>query len=283
MTTNLVHTLFRLQSIGRLPLENFKKVLTPEAYQKCEDKKDKDTWYSLSRHAFLNFMYSVSSLHISLPSFLVFLAFAVGFQLSSHQGYFVSKQITVMTFASKQCLRIRHAHGWQQELSEAGDRAKNSYYASHPEEERTAIGVASVIRQEIELQRKKIRSGFIKQIKIADTKLGEEFLNQVRIHWNKTQYPEMTQEKLYRLCVATVDATQKVQWLKCWNGSSYLRASSGIPSAPFSDATFDTWLHKATFWSQVFPHLLSTLQFLCCHPWPFSHVRLDCAVGEKGS
>lgn len=147
---------------------------------------------------------------------------------------------------------------WQQELSEAGDRAKAMYYASHSEEERTTIGVATAIRQEIELQKKKIRSGFIKQLKIADTNLGEEFLNQIRLHWNKTQNPEMTQEKLYRLCGAMVDGNQKVQWLKCWNGSPYLRATSGIPPAPFSDSTFDTWLHKATFWSQVLPCLLST-------------------------
>jgi hypothetical protein len=60
VSTNLVHTLYRMQSIGTMPLTSFRKQLDPKSYKRCEEKSV-ETWYSLTRPIFLDYMYSVSS------------------------------------------------------------------------------------------------------------------------------------------------------------------------------------------------------------------------------
>jgi hypothetical protein len=38
VSTNLVHILYRMQSIGTMPLTYFKKKLDPKSYKRCEEK-----------------------------------------------------------------------------------------------------------------------------------------------------------------------------------------------------------------------------------------------------
>ena len=59
ISTNLVHTLYHMQSIGTMPLTSLKKQLDPKSYKRCEEKYV-ETWYCLIRPIFLYYMYSVS-------------------------------------------------------------------------------------------------------------------------------------------------------------------------------------------------------------------------------
>jgi len=77
----------------------------------------------------------------------------------------------------------------------------------------------------------------------------------------------MTQERLHVLATAAVDAETKVSWLKLWNTSKINRESSRFPTGKtLTDRNFLLWLHKATFWAQVFLHsiksILRVLQFI---------------------
>jgi hypothetical protein len=44
---------------------------------------------------------------------------------------------------------------------------------------------------------------------------------------------------------------QKISWLKLWNQFDVLKEATKFPKHGFLDGTFDKWLHKANFWSQV--------------------------------
>lgn len=121
---------------------------------------------------------------------------------------------------------------------------------------------------------------FHKQLALADPALTENFLLEVIIflffwfcfccflsfwllivhivmqvtkHYNNVIKPEMTQERLHILSTATVNAETKVSWLKLWNTSKINRESSKFPTGKtLSDRNLLLWLHKATFWAQVF-------------------------------
>jgi hypothetical protein len=54
----LVHEFFKIQSIGIIPLEEFKEMLPAKVYKKCQSKSSK-TWHSLNSEAFFEYMYKV--------------------------------------------------------------------------------------------------------------------------------------------------------------------------------------------------------------------------------
>jgi hypothetical protein len=57
-----VHTLYRMQSIGTMPLTSSKKQLDPRSYKRCEEKSI-ETWYFFTR-PILCFLYlSIFHLH----------------------------------------------------------------------------------------------------------------------------------------------------------------------------------------------------------------------------
>jgi hypothetical protein len=63
--SNLVHTLHRMQTVGKLDLIEFKGFLTHDEYEqaKAENAKaEKRTWYHIPRSRFLNYLHSVSLL-----------------------------------------------------------------------------------------------------------------------------------------------------------------------------------------------------------------------------
>jgi hypothetical protein len=47
MKPSLVHDFFRIQSIGMIPLNQFKEVIPDKKYKKCENKIKK-IWYNLT-------------------------------------------------------------------------------------------------------------------------------------------------------------------------------------------------------------------------------------------
>src|ERR1700737_2705276 len=71
VSTNLVHTLYRMQSISTMPLTSFRKQLDPKSYKRCEEKSV-ETWYSLTRPILLDYMYSVNFPNIP-TMFLMFI------------------------------------------------------------------------------------------------------------------------------------------------------------------------------------------------------------------
>ena len=65
--TNIVHTLFRVQKYGLMPLEQFHDILTPAEIKRCKKSQNaKKTWYSLNLHVFTRFIYQVYSLYLIL-------------------------------------------------------------------------------------------------------------------------------------------------------------------------------------------------------------------------
>jgi hypothetical protein len=59
--TNIVHTLHRVKAFGSQPLENFKELLTPDEYRKCEANPQLGkTWFNLTTDVFVSFLFRVS-------------------------------------------------------------------------------------------------------------------------------------------------------------------------------------------------------------------------------
>ncbi len=60
MKTNTVHTLFRVQKYGLMPLEQYDDILTPSEIKRCKKSQHvKKTWYSLNLHVFTSFIFQV--------------------------------------------------------------------------------------------------------------------------------------------------------------------------------------------------------------------------------
>ena len=63
--TNFVHTLYRMQKVGLLPVSSFHDLLSAEemiaAKKIAESVGDKKPWYPIPRSKFLDYIYSVNS------------------------------------------------------------------------------------------------------------------------------------------------------------------------------------------------------------------------------
>ncbi len=75
-------------------------------------------------------------------------------------------------------------------------------------------------------------------------------------------HPKMFTEKLYMLISTHVANEQKVLWLKLWNQSNVLKETRKFSKHGFSNGTFDKWLYKVTFWSQVNDYQFKPLNLL---------------------
>ena len=106
----------------------------------------------------------------------------------------------------------------------------------------------------------KLRGELKRHLPIADPENTPGFLEQIKLHYEKFESgPEMQKEKLYLLSTSAMPVKMKVKWLQRWN-SPLTRESHKFPKPGFSDVVFLAWLHKATWWAQVyFEILLATL------------------------
>ena len=60
MKTNTVHTLFRVQKYGLMPLEQYEDILTASDIKRCKKTQNlKKAWYSLNLHVFTGFIFQV--------------------------------------------------------------------------------------------------------------------------------------------------------------------------------------------------------------------------------
>ena len=58
--TNTVHTLFRVQKYGLMPLEQYNDILTASDIKRCKKSQHvKKTWYTLNLHVFTSFIFQV--------------------------------------------------------------------------------------------------------------------------------------------------------------------------------------------------------------------------------
>jgi len=59
--TNLVHTLYRVQKYGLLPLEKFVEMLRPSKKKRCIVELGRKHWYSMPIEVFMAFVFRVKS------------------------------------------------------------------------------------------------------------------------------------------------------------------------------------------------------------------------------
>ncbi len=114
--------------------------------------------------------------------------------------------------------------------------------------------MASLSNKAMENVQKEHMTMFHKRLPVCDLALGPKILQQVWVHYNMNPNPKMMIEKLQLLVSLQVNNEQKVSWLKQWNQSSVLKEAQKFPKVKLSNAIFEKWLHKATFWFQV-PYL----------------------------
>jgi hypothetical protein len=76
-------------------------------------------------------------------------------------------------------------------------------------------------------------------------------ITQIGKHWAANSTPEMTTEKLQNLASSTIEGFEKVKIFQLWNSSKELKKLNKFPIGPFNDASFNVFLHKYVFWSQL--------------------------------
>jgi hypothetical protein len=82
--------------------------------------------------------------------------------------------------------------------------------------------------------------------------LGPKFLQEVQIHYDMNLKSEMLTEKLQML-VLVYTLVQRNFFFGSNSGINleFLGKHKKFPKQGFPYATFDKWLHRATFWHQV--------------------------------
>jgi hypothetical protein len=258
---NLPAKLLRIRTFGKMKLEEFKDLISIGDYKTCESKMEKNpTWYPLTLDVFVKFLYKVILLIFLLP-------------FSSLQ--FIPSPCTYM------CIL-------QREISNAADTAARLYREATPEDRRSAPEIWNVMTKAQEKLIKNIRTrNFEKYISVAHKDNGEDFFQEVppwvafkfmsfclRIlvvlvfvmiliyrshssqidrHFSTFLVSDMSIEKLQKVATTHVDASVKARWLRWWNSPADVKAKNKFPtSLPLREKVLEDWLHKASFWAQVF-------------------------------
>ena len=80
--------------------------------------------------------------------------------------------------------------------------------------------------------------------------------SQIDRHFNEFSSTDMTIEKLQKIVTCPVEASFKAKWLHWWNAPLRERSENKFPiDKPMREKALDDWLHKASFWAQVYPFL----------------------------
>ena len=111
---NLSVKLLRIQTFGKMKLEDFKDLISVADYKMCKSKMDKNpTWYHLTLDVFVKFLYKVIFIQIPLP--------------------FSSFHLMPFLYT--------HIYIFQREISNAADTAARLYYEVAPEDRRPALEI----------------------------------------------------------------------------------------------------------------------------------------------
>ena len=94
----------------------------------------------------------------------------------------------------------------------------------------------------------------------------------------------MTIEKLQKIVTCPVEASFKAKWLHWWNASTRERSENKFPiDKPIRKKALDDWLHKASFWAQVYPFIgLLIFVFILFVSYLISLFLSLISVGERG-
>ncbi len=67
----------------------------------------------------------------------------------------------------------------------------------------------------------------------------------IKIHYFKIFDLEMAQDQLYNVTISKVDAKEKCQWLKIWNGKKTMKEENHLTLGPFKgNDVLDPWSSK---------------------------------------
>jgi hypothetical protein len=77
--------------------------------------------------------------------------------------------------------------------------------------------------------------------------------SQIDRHSSTFLVSDMSIKKLQKVATTHVDASVKARWLRWWNSPADVKAMNKFPtSLPLREKVLEEWLHKASFWAQVF-------------------------------
>ena len=176
---NLPAKLLRIRTFGKMKLDEFKDLISPQDYKTCEAKMLKTpTWYPLTLDIFVKFLYKVT-----LPT--------LHFALIAHKHVFIlgilpSKDNDICGLMSFSCSFLSFIFTslcvFQREISNAADTAARLYRENTPESRRSATEIWDIMTKAQEKLIKSIRSrNFEKFISVAHKDNGEDFFYEVCI------------------------------------------------------------------------------------------------------
>ena len=79
------------------------------------------------------------------------------------------------------------------------------------------------VRKSVKKVKDKLICELKKHLPVAYPKLTPSFLEEVKVHYEKFDDPEMLQEKLYMLATSAMPPRMMVKWLQRWNSSAAIR------------------------------------------------------------
>jgi hypothetical protein len=140
----------------------------------------------------------------------------------------------------------------QQEIAKVAHAAEDKYKMKNPDSRNwTNRNAEEWVRMDVKKTKDKFVAELKKHLPVADPKLSKVFLEEVKIHYEKFDEPEMLQEKLYMLATSAMPPKMMIKWLQRWNSSAAIRDAHRFPKASFVDSKFPDWLNRATWWAQV--------------------------------
>ena len=156
--TNLVHTLYRVQKYGLLPIERFQEMLRPSELRMCGAQKARKTWYSMPLQVFTSFVFRVRVYeYASLSLTIIFLR--------------SSPNITNLQLPS--VLPV------QQEIAQSTDAAGRRYNEVTPEDDRIPEQRMHAMRSGAHERTSKLNVKMSKLVAVANPANNQGFLDEV--------------------------------------------------------------------------------------------------------
>ena len=158
MKTNLVHTLYRVQKYGLLPIERFKKMLRPLELRMCGAQKARKTWYSMPLQVFTSFVFRVRVYEYASLSLIILF-------LPSPPETKDSQLPSLLPM--------------QQEITQSVDAAVRRYNEVTPEDERTPEQRVHAMRSGAHERTTKLNVKMSKLVAVANPDNNQGFLDEV--------------------------------------------------------------------------------------------------------
>ena len=156
--TNLVHTLYRVQKYGLLPIERFKEMLRPSELRMCGAQKARKTWYSMPLQVFTSFVFRVRLYeYASLSLIIIFLPSP--FETTN--------------------LQLHSVLPVQQEIAQSADATVRRYNEVTPEDEKTPEQGVHAMRSGAHERTSKLNVKMSKLVTVANPCNNQGFLDEV--------------------------------------------------------------------------------------------------------